>query len=91
MSWRRRVVEFVATASHSYSVCFGLLGTDAADEVGIGDFAILGDLGLLDEEGGAGAFDLFDERAISADAMGEDSAPFVCKATFPGFCIWAEE
>ena len=43
---------------------------DVADEVSIGDLAILVELGLLDEEYRAGAFNLFGDGALEVDAIG---------------------
>ena len=85
------VVEFVATGCHAYAVGFGFLEADVTDKVGVGNFSPAGDLGLLDEENGAGALDAFLGRAIAADSEGEDAAPFVGEASGPGFCIVAEE
>ncbi len=58
-------------------MCFGLLWTDVADEVCMGDLVILGDLGLLDEQRGAGAFDLLCRRSSDAKTVFEQSSPLV--------------
>ena len=65
------MVQFVSACCHSDSVHFGLLWADVADEGSMGDLAILGDLRLVDEKCGTGAFDLFGDRAFDADAMGK--------------------
>ena len=56
-------------------MAFRLLGADCADEVGVGDLAVEWDLGLIDEEDGAGAFYFVGLGAISADAVGGGSRP----------------
>jgi hypothetical protein len=66
---------------------FGLLGTDVADEVCVGDSVILGDLGFLDEEYCSSAFDLFRGGARDAEAVGEESTPFVGEGAFPDGCV----
>jgi hypothetical protein len=38
------VVKFVTASCHAYTMCFCLLRADVADEVGVGDFAVLGNL-----------------------------------------------
>ena len=63
-------------------MCFGLLQTDVAYEIRVGDSWILGDLGLLDEKYCAGAFDLFGGGSRDAKAMGEESTTFICKGAF---------
>ena len=72
-------------------MCFGLLRTDVADEVGVGDFVVLGDLGLLDKKYCARAFDLFDGEASYTEAMGEELTPMICKGAFPDGCVRTEE
>jgi hypothetical protein len=66
---------------------FGLLRTDVADEVCVGDSVILGDLGFLDEEYCSSAFDLFRGGARDAEAVGEESTPFVGEGAFPDGCV----
>jgi hypothetical protein len=72
-------------------VCFGLLWTDVAYAIRVGDSVILGDLGLLGKKYCAGAFDLFGGGSRSAEAMGEESTPFICKGAFPDGCVGTEE
>ena len=62
---------------------FCFLGTDDADEVGVGYFATGWDLGLVNEEDGAGAFDALGKRAIFAEAVRKEAAPFVGEAAGP--------
>jgi hypothetical protein len=66
-----RVIKFVAAGCHVDSMGFFLLGTDGADEICIGHFAPVGDLGLADEENGASAVDAVSQRSCGADAVGE--------------------
>jgi hypothetical protein len=68
-------------------MCLGLLRTDVADEICVGDPVILGDLVLFDEECCPGAFDLFGGGSRDAEAVGEESTPFVGKGAFPDGCI----
>ena len=74
-------------------VCFGLLRTDVAYEIRVGDSVILGDfLGLLNEKYCAGAFDLFGiEARDAAEAMGKESTPFIHKGAFPDGCVGTEK
>ena len=73
-------------------MCFGLQRMDVANEVGIGDLVVLGDLGLpFLIKYCAGAFDLFGSGASCIEAMGEESTPFICKGAFPDCCIGTEE
>ena len=74
------VIETVAACSYASTIGFRLLRPDCADEVGIGDITVEWDLGLFDEEDGAGAFDFLGLGAISADTVGEESAPFIGEA-----------
>jgi hypothetical protein len=66
---------------------FGLLRTDVADEVRVGDSVILGDLGFFDEEYGSSAFDLFGGGARDAEAVGEEPTAFVGEGAFPDGCV----
>jgi hypothetical protein len=50
-------------------VGFGLLGTDVADEVGVGYDSPFWYLGLFDKENGSGAFDSFVWWAIATDSV----------------------
>ncbi len=68
-----------------------LLGTNVADKVGVSNDTSRGDLGLFDEENGAGAFDAVCRLACATDAMGECSAPLVAEATGPLCFILASE
>ena len=68
---------------------FGLLETDVADEVGVRDFASCWYGCFRDEEECAGAFDAVCDGAFEAEAMFEESSPFVCEAERPYFCFWA--
>ena len=61
--------------------------SDVAYEIRVGGSVILGDLGLLDKKYCAGAFDLFGGGMRSAEAMGEESTPFICKGAFPDGCV----
>ena len=70
---------------------FRLGGPDCADEVGMGDLTVEGDLELFDEEEGASTFDSFRLGVVSADTLGEESAPFVGEVFCPSFRIWAKE
>jgi hypothetical protein len=72
-------------------MCFGLLGADVTDEIGVGHFALAGDVRLSDEEYGAGTLDSLGDGAIRADAVGKESTPFVGKATFPNWSLGAVE
>jgi hypothetical protein len=92
--WRASVagvVELVAAGCHSDSVGFCFLGTDVADEVGVGDYSPFWHLGLFDGGNGAGAFDSFFRRAIATDSVRQSLAPFVAEAASPLGCIWAAE
>jgi hypothetical protein len=77
------VIEFVAACCHAHAMVFGFLGTDDADEVGAGCFATGWDLGLANEEDGAGVFDALGKRAIFAEAVRKEAAPFVGEAADP--------
>ena len=66
---------------------FGLLETDVADEVCIGDSVILGDLGFFDEEYCSSAFNLFGGGARDAEVVGEESTPFIGEGAFPDGCV----
>ena len=68
-------------------MCFGLLWTDVAYEICVGDSVILGDLGLFDEKYCSGAFDLLGGGSRDAEAMGEESTSCVCKGAFPDGCV----
>jgi hypothetical protein len=69
-----------------------LLGTNVADKVGVSNDTSRGDLGLFDEENGAGAFDAVCRLAIAPDAVGECcSAPLVAEALHPFVFVWAVE
>ena len=68
-------------------MCFGLLWTDVAYEIRVGDSVILGDLGRLDEKYCFGAFDLLGGGSRDAEAMGEESTSCVCKGAFPDGCV----
>jgi hypothetical protein len=70
---------------------FGSLWPDVADEIGIGDLAILWDLGLADTKCGAGSFDVFGRGVTCVDAVGEEPAPFICQATLPEDAVGAVE
>jgi hypothetical protein len=72
-------------------MCFGLLWTDFAYEIRVGDSVILGDLGLRDKKYCFGAFDLLSAESRDAEAMGEESTPFVCKGAFPDGCVGTEK
>jgi hypothetical protein len=48
----------------------GFHGTDAANKVSIGDFAIRRDFGFFDEEYGASALDTFAEWSVESKAVG---------------------
>ena len=86
-----KVIETVAACSHADTMGFCLLGAHCAYEVGVGDLAVEWDLGLFDEEDGAGAFYFVGLGAISADAVGEESAPFVGEAFGPSVRVGTEE
>ena len=73
------IIKFVATGCHADMMCLGFLRTDVADEVGLGDFVVLGDLGLLNKKYCVHAFDLFGSGASYTKAMGEELTPFICK------------
>jgi hypothetical protein len=77
------VIKFVAAGCHADSMGFFLLRTDGADEVCVGHFATVWDLGLVDEENGAGAGDAFGRWSRGANTVGEQSAPFIGKASSP--------
>jgi hypothetical protein len=66
---------------------FGLLGTDVADKVRVGNSVILGDLAFLDEEHRSGAFHLFGGGSRDAEAVGKESTPFVGKGALTDGCI----
>jgi hypothetical protein len=83
-------VEVVAGGCQANWMCFGPLEVDVTDEVCMGDFATPGDLGQFDEESCAGALDLGGGWASHAKTIGEESAPFVGKATFPDAGVWTE-
>ena len=52
---------------------------------------ILGDLGLFDKKYCASAFDLFGGGSRDAEAMGEESTPFICKGAFTDGCVGTEK
>ena len=85
------VIETVDACSHTDTMGFCLLGAHCAYEVGVGDLAVEWDLGLFDEEDGAGAFYFVGLGAISADAVGQESAPFVGEACGPSVRVGTEE
>ena len=62
---------------------FCLLGMDVANEVRIGDFAILMDPVFCGAKYGAGAFDSLGDWAFDANAIGKESAAFVGKSIRP--------
>ena len=64
-------------------MCLGLLRTEVADEICVGDSVVLGDLGLFNEEYCPGASDLFGGGSRDAEAVGEESTPLVGKGAFP--------
>ena len=72
-------------------MCLGFLRTDVADEVDVGDLVVLGDLGFLDKEYCASAFDLFGSGASYTEVMGDESTPFICKGSFLDGCVRTEE
>jgi hypothetical protein len=47
------------------------------------------DLGLVDEENGAGAFDAVNQWWFGTSTVGEQLAPSISKASFPGLCAGA--
>ena len=58
--WRARiawVIESVASSRETDAVCFGFLGSNTADEVGVGHFSIFRDVGFGDREHGTSADD----------------------------------
>jgi hypothetical protein len=81
------VVEFVAAGCYADAMGFGLLGADVADEICVGDPVVLGDLGFFDEEYCSSAFYLFGGGSRDAEAVGEESTPFVGKGAFPDGCV----
>jgi hypothetical protein len=85
------VSKFVAAGCHADSMGFLLLGMYPVDEICIGHFVTVWDLGLVDEENGAGAVDAVGQWLCGADIMGEQSAPFISKALSPGLCVGAAQ
>jgi hypothetical protein len=67
------------------------LGMDVADKGSAGDDAPLGDLGLFDEENGAGACDSLFRRSIATNAVWQCSTPVVAEAPCPFGFVWAAE
>lgn len=78
-----RIVELVAACCHSDAMYFCFVRSDVADEVGIGDFASLGDLGFRDKKYGTSALDALRDWAVDAEAFEEESAPFVGESSEP--------
>ena len=70
-------------------LCF--LWSNVADEVCVGYFAVFGDLGLVDEENGAGSCYFVGAGAIFSDSVGEEATPFIGESAFPDLCFWASE
>jgi hypothetical protein len=67
------------------------LRADGADEVGVRDLVVFGDVRLFDEEDGPGAEELLMSWALLADAVGEEAAPFVREVAVPDGGVGAEE
>jgi hypothetical protein len=64
-------------------VSFFFLESDVADEIGVCDFPILGNVGFGNEKECARSFDLFGRGALLADAVFEKSPPFIGEAVLP--------
>jgi hypothetical protein len=72
-------------------VGFYFLGTDGTDKIGIGNLAFWGNVGFGDEENSTGASDAVFWRAIQAESMREEMAPFVRETMFPYGSVRAAE
>ena len=63
--------ELVSACCHADQALLGSLLVDAADPVSAGEFAILGDLQLIDKKDGVSSFDALRWFSIDASAMSE--------------------